>query len=70
MSWQPIETCPEGVDVIAFFPDANEEYQRMVVHKLDGDWYAQDVNASPDPIDDVTPTHWMPMPELPTLVAK
>lgn len=64
-TWQPIETAPEGTDVIVFFPDANEEYQWMICHRLEGDWYEQNADTSPDPIDDVEPTHWMPLPEPP-----
>lgn len=64
MNWQPIETAPEGEDVIAFFPDANEECQRMIAHRLDGDWYPQDASIG-ESIDDVQPTHWMPLPAPP-----
>lgn len=64
-TWLPISSAPEGVDILAFFPDANEEYQRMIVHRLEGDWYQQDADACPQPIDDVEPTHWQPLPSIP-----
>lgn len=65
--WQPIETAPNEVDVLAYFPDASDEYQVMVAHRIEGDWYPQDANACPDPLD-VAPTHWMPRPNPPAAV--
>lgn len=65
--WRPIESAPEGVDVLAFFPDAAPEYAVMIVHRVDGEgaaWYAQDADANPRPLD-VEPTHWMPLPAPP-----
>lgn len=62
--WQSINTAPEGEDVIVFIPDARADYQRMVCHLIDGDWYQQDVDQCPDPLE-LKPTCWMRLPEAP-----
>ena len=62
--WQPISTLEEGVDALLFFPDHNDEYQRMIGHLLDGDWYPQDSDANPDPFE-TKPTYWMEIPAPP-----
>ena len=63
--WHPIATCDEGVDVIGYFPGFSEEYQRMVVHRLEGDWYQQDADLCPEPLEE-HPTLWHPLPAPPT----
>lgn len=64
-NWQPIESAPEADDVLGFFPDAAEDRQVMIVHRIGGDWHEQNVDRCPDPLI-VFPTHWMPLPVPPS----
>ena len=56
MEWQPIETAPEGQDVLIFVPLSQRKDSRnlpdcmAVATKGDEMWEACD------------PTHWMPLP--------
>lgn len=67
--WRKIIEPENGVDILAYFPDADTPV--MIVHWIktddpadDGDWYEQNVDRCPEPLW-VEPTHWMPLPELP-----
>lgn len=68
--WQPIETAPkDGTAILAFMPDAAEQFRIMPIEMLDfndGDgpqWWQADVDDG-YPLE-VTPTHWMPLPQPP-----
>lgn len=68
--WQPIETAPkDGTSILAFMPDAAEQFRIMPIEMLDfndGDgpqWWQADVDDG-HPLE-VTPTHWMPLPQPP-----
>jgi hypothetical protein len=75
--WQPIETCPEGVDVILWQPNDKEHYlsEGMIIGKLERNgWEKRNppfyVNASyvsgyEFECDVERPTHWMILPEAP-----
>lgn len=52
----------EGVDVMGFF--RSFEPSIMIVHRLEDDWYEQNVDACPNPLWEA-PTHWQPLPEPP-----
>jgi hypothetical protein len=60
----------DGTTILAFIPDASKHYQIMPIEMLDfgdGDgpqWWQADRDDGP-PLDDVTPTHWMPLPPPP-----
>lgn len=55
--WQPMEKCPSGTWVLIFC--SNYQRARIAIHRWDG-WQAKD-----DLVDDVEPTHWMPLPKPP-----
>ncbi len=62
MTWQPIDTAPEGVDVIVWVP-SNEDFYKAWSSDWDIDnkygllhrWYYLDG----DGVTECTPTHWM-----------
>ena len=51
----------DGVDVLIFARGADTEI--MIGHRIDGDWYEQ--NLSIDPPIDIEVTHWAPLPQGP-----
>lgn len=67
--WQHIETAPAGEDVLLFVPDNEDKV--IVAHRFNGDddpncWYPQhESQFRGDPYMEITPTHWMPLPDPP-----
>lgn len=72
MNWQPIETAPtDGTRVLLYSPDppgsidvGHWSHYCYVTHPRRGAWIIYE-NRS-DTIE-LLPTHWMPLPESPTL---
>lgn len=69
MNWQPIETAPkDGTRILIFNGNTLSAYWYKFVSKQGGSWqlteaggYAGDGDLSSEP------THWMPLPEAPTV---
>jgi len=59
MEWQPIDTAPNGIRILAWIPwwDGAAAYSGIF---SDGDFFPDYRNASSS-----RPTHWMPLPEAP-----
>lgn len=75
-NWQPIETLPEGVHVLLWFPEGERGIGGMeaaTVYREPGGpsrcgyafWTHGGPNAGSDWDTDLAPTHWMPLPEPP-----
>lgn len=70
--WQPIETAPkDGIRILLAsdkldYEIGGEEIERKIVlgFFLFGKWYVADTCCYN--IEIICPTHWMPLPELPT----
>jgi hypothetical protein len=66
--WQPMETAPDGEDVLLCVPryGVTHKYafiEMAVGYNSNGKWYS---DASEEPQYELnTPTHWMPLPEPP-----
>jgi hypothetical protein len=60
MGWQPIETVPNGEDVLLFVPKIGVVIAMQCGEENDVPKYL-DWNA----YDPGTPTHWMPLPDPP-----
>ncbi len=61
MQWQPIETAPKMAHVLLWFPKGEH-----VVALVNGAEHCEAVGYfGPD-----SPTHWMPLPEPPTLIER
>lgn len=65
--WQAIETAPFDEDVLVFAPDSIDTI--FIAHRFNasdwnGDWYDQNAEANPSPVD-VEIIYWMPLPEPP-----
>jgi hypothetical protein len=72
--WQPISTAPKdgsGILAVLVWKDDGEFYDVQTIRWQDtwGEWVPSAVlihmENTGDPSDDVTPTHWMPLPEPP-----
>jgi hypothetical protein len=69
--WRPIETAPNGEDILVFCPDAKEP--QIVIAALLTFVDCKDETDTEDAWHDVwmetdldvEPTHWMPLPEPP-----
>ena len=58
-TWQPIETAPEGKDILVYQPDSGEQF--VAYFSLwNNKWMFAFNNALKD-----EPSHWMPLPEIP-----
>jgi hypothetical protein len=56
--WQPIETAPQdGTWVLVFRPRGM--WNKIRIGYFDGQW------RTPERMDPIRPTHWMPLPEPP-----
>lgn len=67
MSWQPINKAPTNGEYILGYDANNHEWYAMYYKKSSGfssDWRCDGVIGS-DFEYDITPTHWMPLPDLP-----
>jgi alkylated DNA repair dioxygenase AlkB len=62
MTWQPIETAPEGVPVRTKIHDANGERADQPMTRKGRLWWFTDGSMYVY----YTPTHWMPLPEPPS----
>lgn len=73
MEWQPIETCPLDEDVLicegnnvyvaylnSYLNSYNKKYKRKHC-----EWIVRCVCMNSEGADIVTPSHWMPLPQLP-----
>jgi hypothetical protein len=58
--WQPIDTAPEGIDVLVFGPDGTEPRVFCAWRDQDGDWW--DSHRHSGIAVDIELTHWMPLP--------
>jgi hypothetical protein len=60
-TWQDIDTAPKGgQDILLWIKGENDSYRWVVGYwgKYSGAWVTDD-------IDEVSPTHWMPLPKPP-----
>lgn len=65
--WQPIETAPrDGAAFLGYWPDnfGNDNGTPIRTWRDSGKWQ-NPFEAAYDDDDEYTPTHWMPLPELP-----
>jgi len=60
-NWQPIETAPEGADILGFCPGCVKTSKVKVMHRMGASWVTQGQMS-------VAPTHWMPIPEPPNVI--
>jgi hypothetical protein len=72
MTWQPIDTAPNDENVLVFVPPDDDEGSGIMgvarFHRYargDGGWWQWDSEYWPV---DISPTHWMPLPEPPQAV--
>lgn len=73
--WFPIESLPEGRNVLLYFPYGEKgvggmECAMVFRSELDGSWSywthgGPNSGSDWEPRDDERPTHWMPLPEPP-----
>lgn len=61
MSWQTIDTCPQGQFVLAYFKDG----EMVVCRYLDNKEYWTDGDGLDFGYGHDKPTHWMALPEPP-----
>ena len=72
--WQPIETAPEDGTVVLGYCPYDDKYPNMSSiypirfngRKYAEGWYSQTTDGDDDGVE---PTHWMPLPDAPALVA-
>lgn len=75
IGWQPIETAPKNISVLGYIPNA-EHYGPGVYRCIKVDlgtgvrWSVTGLHMGRDTGPDYEPTHWMPLPEPPTMIAK
>lgn len=67
--WQPIETAPkDGTAVLLWAKDLRFPGRMCVAQYANYDiewWYVTDGKFGPWPLRGPSPTHWMPLPEIP-----
>lgn len=68
--WQPIETAPRNVSVLAFIPRAEHYgpgiYRAMLVDMGTGPrWTVNGLHMGRDCDPEHQPTHWQPLPSPP-----
>lgn len=69
-TWQPIATAPkDGTLLIGFVPGSALYEVIFIRHWEDEDTWRHDMGNETVPMD-MEPTHWMPMPEVPSLSAR
>jgi hypothetical protein len=56
--WQPIETYPEGKEVLCYWPNGEIQVGQIYRGKWQNDWISKSE-------DWYLPSHWMPLPEPP-----
>jgi|LakMenEpi03Aug12_release.lakeMendotaPanAssembly.Ray.scaffolds.fasta_scaffold408920_2 hypothetical protein len=68
-AWQPIETAPHGIVVVAYHRDIGRFF--AVLDFASGEttdpcwWVLEDPEDIDDGMSSETPTHWMPLPPPP-----
>lgn len=66
MDWQPIETAPEGQDVIVATPDRlSDEWHIHTAWRSGDRWSRSNIASLPSTVQ---PTYWMPLPDPPRLI--
>lgn len=72
--WQDIATAPINRYVLVFLPDASPDAQILIAGLLafEGDldppeWFEISADSHPNALD-VAPSHWLPLPDPPTLL--
>jgi hypothetical protein len=73
--WRPIETAPkDGVPILAWAPGWDTPdvvwWQRADHLGLSDGWYDGMTDNFGDPCGPVEPTHWVPLPDLPAMIAR
>lgn len=65
MDWQPIKTAPYEIDILIYSENYNPEYQIAWWCFRDEEKIWQGHADDGEVIEDIEPTHWMPLPEPP-----